>query len=50
MLELIKDLGQFIWERKKWWLFPVIFAIVLIALLIMFGGSTVLTPFIYSIF
>lgn len=50
MLELIKDLWQFIWERKQWWLFPVIFAIILIALLIIFGGSSAVTPFIYSIF
>lgn len=50
MLELIKDLWQFLWERKIWWLFPVIFSIVLVALLIFFGGSSVVTPFVYSIF
>ncbi len=50
MLELFKDLWQFIWERKQWWLFPVIFSIVLIAILIIFGGSSAVTPFVYSIF
>ncbi len=50
MLELFKDLGQFLWERKQWWLFPVIISILLIALLIIFGGSSVITPFVYSIF
>lgn len=50
MWELIKDLIHFLWERKQWWLFPVLFSLVLIALLIAFGGSTAVSPFIYSIF
>jgi hypothetical protein len=50
MLEVIKDLFEFVWERKIWWLFPVIFSIILIAFLIAFGGSTAVSPFIYSIF
>jgi hypothetical protein len=50
MWELIKDLIQFLWERKQWWLFPVLFSLVLISLLIAFGGSTAVSPFIYSIF
>jgi len=50
MLELIKDLSLFLWERKQWWLVPLIVSIVLVALLIIFGGSTVVTPFVYSIF
>ncbi|HMU97687.1 MAG TPA: DUF5989 family protein [Chitinophagales bacterium] len=50
MLELIKDLSQFLWERKQWWLFPLIISLILVALLIVFGGSTAVTPFVYSIF
>lgn len=50
MLELVKDLSKFLWERKQWWLFPIIISLILIALLIAFGGSSAVTPFVYSIF
>ncbi len=49
-MELLKDLWMFLKERKKFWLFPLIFFLLLIALLIVFGGSSAVTPFVYSIF
>jgi hypothetical protein len=50
MLELIKDISQFMWERKQYWIVPVIISVVLVAILIIFGGSAAVTPFVYSIF
>jgi hypothetical protein len=50
MFELIRDIGAFLWERKKWWLAPAILAILLVALLVIAGGSTALSPFVYSLF
>lgn len=50
MIELFKDLWQFLMERKKWWLAPIIAFILLLALLIFFGGSSAVAPFVYSIF
>jgi len=50
MIEVIKDLSQLLWQRKQWWLYPVIISIVLIALLIIFGSSSIITPFVYSLF
>ncbi len=50
MVELIKDIFQFMWERKQYWIVPVIISIVLVAILIVFGGSSAVTPFVYSIF
>lgn len=49
-MELLKDLWQFIMERKKFWLVPVIIILLLIGLLIVFGGSSTIAPFIYSLF
>jgi len=49
-MEFIKDLWLFIKERKKFWLAPVIVVLLLIGLLIVFGGGSALAPFIYTLF
>jgi hypothetical protein len=49
-MEMLKDLWLFIKERKKFWLIPVILVILLLSLLIVFGGSSALAPFIYTLF
>ena len=36
-------------ENKKWWLIPIIVALLLIGILIMVGG-TAAAPFIYTLF
>lgn len=50
MISLLKDLWMFMRERKKYWLVPVIIAILLFGLLVVFGGSSALAPFIYTLF
>jgi hypothetical protein len=49
-MEFLRDLWQFLKERKKWWLVPLIILIVLIAVLVILGGSSALAPFIYTLF
>jgi hypothetical protein len=49
-MEFFKDLWLFIKERKKWWLIPFIVIITLLTILIAFGSSSALAPFIYSLF
>ena len=50
MGDLIKDLWDFLKERKKFWLAPVIaFLLILGALLVLTQGSVV-APFIYTLF
>ena len=49
-MEFLKELFRFIRQRKKWWLVPVIVLLLLLALLIFAGTSTVLGPFIYTLF
>ncbi len=50
MFELLTDLWGFMRERKKFWLAPIIFVLVLLGLLIVLGQGSVIAPFIYTIF
>jgi len=49
-MQIVKDLFGFLLERKKFWLIPIIFALLLIGLLIVMAGSSAIAPFIYTIF
>lgn len=49
-MDFLTDLFGFIKERKKWWLFPVIFILLLIGVLIVIGGGSAIAPFIYTLF
>lgn len=49
-MEFLSDLWRFMKERKKFWLAPVIIILLLIGILIVFGGSSAIAPFIYSLF
>jgi competence protein ComGC len=49
-MEFLKDFWMFLKERKKFWLAPVILVLVIIGLLIVFGGSSAIAPFIYTLF
>ena len=50
MLDVLKDLGKFLIQRKKFWLAPVIIVALLIGILIVFGGGSAIAPFIYTLF
>ncbi|WP_169719267.1 DUF5989 family protein [Algoriphagus mannitolivorans] len=49
-MDFLKDLWAFMKERKKFWLAPVIFILLLLGVLIIFGGGSALAPFIYTLF
>jgi len=46
----LKDLWGFFGTRKKFWLLPAVIVLVLVGTIIVFGGSTAIAPFIYTIF
>jgi len=50
MFELLKDLWSFMRERKKFWLAPIIFIMVLLGALIVLVQGSALAPFIYTLF
>jgi len=49
-MDFLKDLWLFMKERKKFWLAPVIIVLLILGLLIVFGGSSAVAPFIYTLF
>jgi hypothetical protein len=50
MLDLLSDLWDFMRERKKFWLAPIIFVMILLGALIVFAQGSSLAPFIYTLF
>lgn len=50
MLDLIKDLWNFMNERKKFWLAPIIIILLLLGVLIVFAQGSAIAPFIYTLF
>ncbi len=49
-MDFLTDLWSFLKERKKFWLVPVVVVLLLLGILIVFGGSSALAPFIYTLF
>ncbi|MCS7013331.1 MAG: DUF5989 family protein [Chloroherpetonaceae bacterium] len=49
-MDIFKDLFQFLAERKKWWLAPIIVVLLFLGVLIVLGGGTAIAPFIYTLF
>lgn len=47
---LLRELWAFMRIRKKWWLLPIIILLLLVATLLVFGQSSALAPFIYTLF
>lgn len=50
LLDLTRDIWDFLKVRKKFWLAPLIITIVLMGALIVVSQGSVIAPFIYSIF
>ena len=49
-MSIIRELWQFLRARKRYWLVPVVVALLLIGGLLVFAQGSVLAPFIYTIF
>lgn len=49
-LGLLKEFWDFLKVRKKWWLTPIMVVLVLLGSLIVFTQSSVVAPFIYTLF
>jgi Family of unknown function (DUF5989) len=50
MVSFIKELLAFLIVRKKLWLTPVILVMLLVGALLIFAQSSILAPFIYTLF
>ncbi|HNW15114.1 MAG TPA: DUF5989 family protein [bacterium] len=49
-MEFIKDLWGFLRVRKKYWMIPAIFVLLLFGVLIVLSSGSAIAPFIYTIF
>ena len=50
MLSLLRELGAYMSARKKWWLFPVIFVLLIVGGLLVLAQGSAIAPFIYTVF
>jgi hypothetical protein len=48
--EVLVELWEFLRYRKKYWLAPVLFLLVLVGLLLVVAEKSVLAPFVYTLF
>ena len=46
---LLGETWDFLKVRKAWWLTPIIIMLILVGVLIIFGQSSALSPFIYAL-
>jgi hypothetical protein len=50
MKSFLKEFIEFLLERKKYWLLPIIIALTFFGILIVLSQGTAIAPFIYTIF
>ncbi len=46
---IFRDLWLFLQMRKKWWLLPILFLILILGLILVFAQGSPLAPFIYTV-
>ena len=47
---IFKEFWDFIRERKRYWLAPIIIILLLLSLLVIFAQTSAVAPFIYTLF
>lgn len=50
MLSLLRELFAYMRARKKWWLLPVIFVLLVFGGLLILAQGSAVAPFIYTVF
>ena len=50
MIDFVKEFLDFLKERKKYWLLPIIIVLALFGILIVLSQGSAVAPFIYTIF
>lgn len=50
MMDFLRDLWDFMRERKKFWLAPIVLVMVLLGALIVLSQGSAVAPFIYTLF
>lgn len=49
-VSILGEFLTFLWERKLWWMIPMVLVFFGIGLLLVFAQGSALAPFIYTLF
>lgn len=49
-LSVVRELLGFLWQRKLWWLIPMVALLMVFGLLLIFASSSGVGPLIYTLF
>ncbi len=49
-LSIVKEFWSFLKERKKYWIMPIVFFLLVLGFVLVVSKGSALAPFIYSIF
>lgn len=47
---VVGELLRFLWQRKLWWLIPMVVVLLVFGLLLVFASASGIGPFIYTLF
>jgi hypothetical protein len=47
---IMRELLGFLWERKLWWMLPMVSMLLLLGILLVLAQSSAIAPFIYTLF
>jgi len=47
---VMKEMVEFLWARKLWWLIPLVVLLMAFGLLLVFAQASGIAPFIYTLF
>jgi len=49
-VSIMGELLSFLWERKLWWMLPMVSMLLMLGILLVFAQSSAIAPFIYTLF
>ena len=49
-LGIVGELFSFLWQRKLWWLLPMIVMLLVFGVLLILAQGSAIAPFIYTLF
>lgn len=49
-LGIMGELLSFLWQRKLWWLMPMVLVLLVFGVLLVFAQGSAVAPFIYTLF
>lgn len=47
---MFKELLEYLWQKKNWWLIPPAIVFIIFGLLVIFSTTSPVSPFVYMLF